>query len=419
MLDLDRRLDAYFATLRSPSPKEAQKQALKRSAGNWQFYAAVTGSALAMATGASASVIQSAGGGGMATDPVASVMPGNPNPASAHIPLIHTLTIHAAQLAMAEARASQVSQAQAPSISPNGVVPVYSTANTIQAGEWVSIYGSNLASQTALWNNDFPETLGGTSVTINGKAAYLLFVSPGQINLQAPDDTATGTVSVVVQTASGSATSTVTLSQVAPSFSLIDTKHVAGIILRSNGSGAYGRGTYDILGPTGNSLGYETMAAKAGDSVMLFGFGFGPTTPMVLAGQVFSGAAPMNYPLTLYINNIAVKTSFAGMSGAGLYQVNLKIPYGLGTGDVPLLAIMGGARTPAGVMITLDDPQHVVGGNSGSVGVPVGSTHFVSSFPPGGTFTGGGGTGGGGTGGGSSNARKRRFEPKKLRFDPK
>ena len=38
-----------------------------------------------------------------------------------------------------------------------------------------------------------------------------LYVSPGQINPQAPDDTATGTVRVVVTTSVGSATSTVAL----------------------------------------------------------------------------------------------------------------------------------------------------------------------------------------------------------------
>lgn len=52
-LDLDRRLDAYFATLRSSPLKEA----MKRSMGNWQAYAAVTGSAMAMLTGASASLL--------------------------------------------------------------------------------------------------------------------------------------------------------------------------------------------------------------------------------------------------------------------------------------------------------------------------------------------------------------------------
>ena len=38
--------------------------------------------------------------------------------------------------------AASASQAQGPSIALNGVVPLYSKANTIQAGEWVSIYGS-------------------------------------------------------------------------------------------------------------------------------------------------------------------------------------------------------------------------------------------------------------------------------------
>ena len=61
-----------------------------------------------------------------------------------------------------------------------------------------------------------------------------------------------------------------------------------------DGSGAFGRGTYDILGPTGNSLGYPTVAAQAGDTVELFGVGFGPTTPAVPAGKAFSGAAPIN-----------------------------------------------------------------------------------------------------------------------------
>src|SRR6202034_3396233 len=140
-------------------------------------------------------------------------------------------------------------------------------------------------------NGNFPTSLGGTTVTINGKAAYLSFVSPGLINLQAPNDTAIGTVPVVVTTANGSATSNVTLAQFGPSFLLLDAKHVAGIILRSDGSGAYGGGPYDIIAPTGTSLGYKTVSAKASDTIVLFGTGFGPTTPAVSAGQAFSGAA--------------------------------------------------------------------------------------------------------------------------------
>lgn len=244
-----------------------------------------------------------------------------------------------------------IGSAESPTIA--GVFPVGSTVPTIQSGEWVSIYGTNLASSTVTWNGDFPTLLGDTSVTIDGKSAYLWFVSPDQINLQVPDDIATGPVPVVVTTASGTATSTVTLAPFAPAFLLLDSKHVAGIILRSNGSGAYGGGTYDILGPTGNSLGYATVAAAAGDYIELFAGGFGPTNPAALAGQAFSGPAPATGPVTILINNVGVTPAFAGLVGAGLYQVNLTVPAGLGAGDVPLVATVGGAQSPSGVVISL------------------------------------------------------------------
>jgi uncharacterized protein (TIGR03437 family) len=240
-----------------------------------------------------------------------------------------------------------------PTITAGGVVPVYSTVSTIQAGEWVSIYGTNLANGISTWTGNFPTSLGGTSVTIDGKAAYLWYVSPTQINLQVPDDAATGTVPVVVRTAAGGVVnSTVTLAAFAPSFSLLDGKHVAGIIYRSDGSGAYGGGSYDIIGPTGSSLGYSTVAAKAGDIVAIYGVGFGPTSPAVPPGAVFSGAASTTNRVTLSINNMSVTPAFAGESSAGLYQINVTIPPGLGTGDVSLQASVGGAQTPI-VVISL------------------------------------------------------------------
>jgi uncharacterized protein (TIGR03437 family) len=240
-----------------------------------------------------------------------------------------------------------------PSIRPAGIGPLFSQANTIQPGEWLSIYGTNLASSTLNWSGDFPTSLGGTSVTINGKPAYLRFVSPGQINLQAPNDTATGSVPVIVTTASGTYRSAATLAHFAPSFSLLDSKHVMGIILRSNGSGAHDGGAHDILGPTGSSLGYATVAAKAGDNVELFGVGFGPTTPPVPAGQAFSGTAATTNPVLLKIGATKVTPSFAALSSAGLYQINVTIPANLATGDLPLVATVGGVQTQPGVVISL------------------------------------------------------------------
>lgn len=241
----------------------------------------------------------------------------------------------------------------APTIQSNGVHPNDSASTTIQPGSWVSIYGANLASGAVQWAGNFPTTLGGTTVTIDGKPAFLSYVSPGQINLQAPDDGNQGTVGVTVTNGGGRVTSSVTLGSYSPAFCLLDATHVAAIILRSDGSGSYGGGTYDILGPTGSSLGYPTVAAKAGDQVVIFGVGFGPTNPHVSAGQSYSGAAPMTGTLQMTINSSAVTPGFAGMSGAGLYQFNVTIPAGLGSGDVPLTAIAGGASTQTGVVISL------------------------------------------------------------------
>jgi uncharacterized protein (TIGR03437 family) len=242
----------------------------------------------------------------------------------------------------------------APTITANGVVPVFSSATTIQPTSWISIYGTNLATSTALWTGNFPTTLGGASVTIDGKSGYLYYASPTQINLQAPSDTATGSVPVVVTTPNGSVTSTVTLAQYGPSFSLLDATHVAGIILRSDGSGAYGGGTYDIVGPTGSSLGYKTVAAKAGDSLVLFGVGFGPTNPAVAAAaQPPAGGAVTTGPVSLLINNKNVTPAFSGLTSAGLFQFNLTVPAGAGTGDVSLSAMVGGVTTPAGVVVSL------------------------------------------------------------------
>ncbi len=298
------RLDAHLATLT-----------------RWQHYAAVTGSAIVLVTGT----------------PISSSGASTIDSAARSEPLLRSVSLAATgrklRLSGAALEVAAAAQLQAPIISPGGVVPLYSSVTMIQPGSWVSIYGANLAAGTAVWNGDFPTSLGGTSVTINGKPAYLSFVSAGQIDLQAPDDTATGVVQVVVTTTSGQATSTVTLNPESPAFSLLDANFVTAIILRSDGSGAFGGGSYDILGPDGDCFGYLTAGAKPGDLVELFGVGFGPTDPTVPAGKVFSGAAPITEPFSLYINNVLVSPLFVGLSSAGLYQINLIVPPGLGEGD--------------------------------------------------------------------------------------
>lgn len=240
-----------------------------------------------------------------------------------------------------------------PTITQAGIVSSGGSVSAIQPGSWISIFGSDLASGTFLWNGDFPISLGGTRVTVDNQSAYLWFVSPQQINLQVPDDTTTGRVEVVVTTPSGSATATVTLAGYAPSFSLLgDGRHVAGEIATPNGDGAYGGGTYDLVGSS-DTFSFTTRPVKVGETLILFGVGFGPTTPIVTAGQPFSGVSHTNSPVTVAIGGVPATVSFAGITEAGLYQLNVTLPATTASGDQAVKATVNGVQTPLGPVVTV------------------------------------------------------------------
>ena len=234
-----------------------------------------------------------------------------------------------------------------PSINPSGVVPLGHSRVMIQPGSWISIYGKNLASGTTIWDglsSDIPTTLGGLTATINGKPAFFWFTSPGQVNLQAPDDSLRGCTTVTLTTPNGPVSAQVQINQAAPSLSLLDAKYPAAVILTPNGGGAYGGGTYDLAGPT-NRFTYSTRPVKKGENLVLYGVGFGPTNPAVPAGKVFSGSARVQqgFPVQVLINNNVVNAAYVGLIGAGLYQINITVPANLPVGDNALQVITPGA----------------------------------------------------------------------------
>ena len=94
---------------------------------------------------------------------------------------------------------------------PAGTITAVGNAGSFQPGfasaTWVTIFGTNLSSNTYSWQaSDFsngllPTSLDGVSVSINGIPAYVAYISPTQINVLAPDDPTMGPVPVLVTTA--------------------------------------------------------------------------------------------------------------------------------------------------------------------------------------------------------------------------
>jgi uncharacterized protein (TIGR03437 family) len=233
------------------------------------------------------------------------------------------------------------------SVAAGGLVDAASFRAAISAGSWMTIFGSNLSSTTRSWQaadfvgNTLPITLDGVSVQVNGYPAAVSYISPGQINAQVPDGVGTGTATVqVITPAGGSALGQVAAQAYAPGFFTFGSGG-AVFVAATNADGT-------VVGPN--------QPAHPGDMVSLYASGFGPTTPGVASGQMFSGAAPLTEAseLTVTIGNIAATVQFAGMSAAGLYQFNLAVP-NLPDGNQPVVAQIQGFATQTPVNLTVQN----------------------------------------------------------------
>jgi uncharacterized protein (TIGR03437 family) len=177
-----------------------------------------------------------------------------------------------------------------------------------------------------------PMSLGGVSVNINNKAAFLYYLSPTQINVLAPGDSAAGSVSVTVTNSAGtSAAASAMLLSVAPA------------LFASGGFVAAVR-------PDGTVVNSTTVFAKPSDVLELYGTGFGATQTQVAAGVVFSGSAPTTNPVTVTIGGVPAPVTYSGLVGTGLYQINVMVP-SLANGTYPVIATVLGVSTQTGVTL--------------------------------------------------------------------
>jgi uncharacterized protein (TIGR03437 family) len=238
-----------------------------------------------------------------------------------------------------------------PVISNNGVVNGASFQPGIVSNSWVTIAGTNLAPQTDTWTNAIvdgrlPTSLDGVHVIVGGEPAYIDFISPGQINLLIPD-VGLGSLDLTVKTAGGTSSRvTVTSNQYAPAFFLWGSQPVAT------------RQDFSWVAKDGTFPGVTTVPAKPGDVIILWGTGFGPTNPIAPAGTgvPYGVAYPTATLPTLTIDGLPVTVYGTALAPgvAGLYQVAIQVPNSISNGDWPIQASIGGAESPTGVMLWVE-----------------------------------------------------------------
>ena len=235
----------------------------------------------------------------------------------------------------------------APILSATNVVNGASFQPALAPNTWVTITGGNLSGTTRVWDNDdfvnsaLPEDIDSVSVTLNGTYAYVEYVSPGQLNVLLPVGLASGQVQLQTYNFGlASAAVTVQIQDVAPAFFLqSDGIHIAAT--HANGT---------LVGPTTIT---GATPAGPGETIVLYGTGFGVTNPATPAGQLITSALPLATLPTITVGGTASQVAFAGLTYAGLYQINVTVPTTAASGDVPVVALVGSTASPSTAMIAV------------------------------------------------------------------
>jgi uncharacterized protein (TIGR03437 family) len=235
------------------------------------------------------------------------------------------------------------------------IYDVWNYASGVAPGTWVTIGGTALApGPPRTWNLNgvqaLPMTLGSVTVSFNGTPAALYYVSPTQINAMVPASVVPGPVQVIVQSNGVSSspftiTATATLPAIyAPSNADATTFFVTAAL----------PGTATLIGNSATDA-RVVRAAQPGDVLDLYMIGLGATSDAsnFVTNQLFSGAYPVNAPVTATVGGETVPVLFAGLTAPGLYLVRIALPTDLALGPQTIQVSAGGSHTRSSVVLVL------------------------------------------------------------------
>jgi uncharacterized protein (TIGR03437 family) len=248
---------------------------------------------------------------------------------------------------------------QTPTIFSNGVVSAsaFGTLPGVAPGSWIEIYGTDLAVDMRSWgNSDFsgvnaPTSLDGTSVTIGGQAAYIDFISGGQVDAQVPSGAPLGSQPVVVTTPYGTTTgTTVTVNATQPGILAPSSFVVGG---NQYAAALFSDGT-TYVAPTGAIAGVTSRPAMPGEIITIYGVGFGPVTPNIPAGQTVQQSNMVASPVQFSFAGTAGVSNYSGLAPnqIGIYQFNVVVPSVPAGNLVPLTFTVGGAAVTTQTLYT-------------------------------------------------------------------
>jgi len=234
--------------------------------------------------------------------------------------------------------ANNVIRMLTPVVSPAATAVVNAASYTpqISPGSLATLFGAHLGGALVTASAPLPMSLGGVSITVNGRPAPILAVTSNQVNFQVPWETSAGSAQVVVSVNGFASTPvSVKVSQTAP-----------GIFSEPGGRAA-------ALN-SDNSLNTDANPAKAGSTIEAYLTGSGPVNVAMTDGAA-AGSGPLVQAMSqssATIGPLPAQVSFTGLAPGfvGLTQMNIVVPAGLAPGDYPLTVTIGGQSSNAGTI---------------------------------------------------------------------
>jgi uncharacterized protein (TIGR03437 family) len=224
-------------------------------------------------------------------------------------------------------------------ITREGVENAATFSRGVVSGSWISLFGVNLSASTRQWNaadivnGDLPTALDNVSVKINGQPAFVEFISPTVVNVQAPAGLPAGWVTAEVINGGVSTGAVLTNS-----------------VLNAPGAFAYsGAGTLFAVATNldGVLVGDPSITPGAawavpGSVIVIYGSGLDPSA----AGLAAPAATNITSEVKVVIGGQTATLSFAGLIAPGLFQINATVPR-ISGGDQPMIITIGGSSSPA------------------------------------------------------------------------
>jgi uncharacterized protein (TIGR03437 family) len=245
----------------------------------------------------------------------------------------------------------------APVVTTPTVAAVQNAASSIPTavspGLNILIFGLNMGPATLTpfvvgANGALATTVAGTQVTFDGVPAAIVYTRNTLVSVMVPYEVAGRVSTALVVTYNGVSSTALPLRVVDTQpgiYTLTQTGSGQGAILNQNGS-VNGTGSPEAVG----------------NYIQIFGTGEGQTSPAGVDGALLPSRLPLPTPnaaVSVTIGGVAVPATDINYAGeapgliSGVFQVNAKIPAGVGPGPVPVVIRWGGVASQANVTVSV------------------------------------------------------------------